>query len=301
MSQSIQGLGWFLRRTKDPIKLGKFYERAIGLPLLRSWKTDTYAGAMMWAGGVCVLETNLIGPSPMAVRKESPCIPVFRTHNLAASRDRVRDAGASFARREEENRAETEFYLDIDGFPFGLEQIRDASLFREDQTALDAWGKKPRLADTHEIEGDIQGISRVIQLTHNPATDAQFLTDRFGMKSYGELNGSIMMSLGEEALLELRLSETKYECPTSRENVPDTWILREYDHQSLLQNLKDKGDLPIESLVFDGGDLDYFVLPSNLMFGLQERRVFNPDVKATQAIEDGEFRKNWERKAAMSE
>ena len=55
LDKVVQGLGWFVRRTADPIALGRFYERALGLPRLRSWESDGHAGAMYWAGEVCAV------------------------------------------------------------------------------------------------------------------------------------------------------------------------------------------------------------------------------------------------------
>lgn len=294
----IQGLGWFLRRTRDPIALGKFYEAALGLPLLRSWQVDEHAGAMMWAGGVCVFETNVLDQTSEMLIEPGQCKPVFRTYDLAETRMQVLSAGGKLIGSEKDGRAELVVFEDVDGYPFGIEYVSDTSFFEIDRRNELAWKSgRPELPGGLAITGPVQMLSRVIQRTHRMRADLDFLTGHLGLSCLGDHYGKSMLSLGGTALLELRGDTLELERPSSRLSVRDAWILREYGHDVLLETMSKAGEVPIESMVFDGGRLDYFVTPSNRLFGFQERFGYDAAIPATQKVEDLAFRSLWDHQA----
>lgn len=294
MTDLIQGLGWFLRRTQDPISLAKFYQEALGLPLLRSWCTDEYSGAMMWAGDVCVMETNLINEQPSTTPEQSQCIPVFRTYNLTGSTKRVQKSGAKWIKSENDDRADAEFFYDVDGYPFAIEYVNDNSFFEPDARSFEKWSLgKSTLPNNTFIDGDIQTLSRVIHLTPDPQADLDFLEHRLGLFGLKKQSEGTVITLGETAVLELRQSSVELNRPLERDSVRDTWILREFSHKTLVNRMTGQGDQPIDTLKFDGGNLEYYVTATNRMFGFQERKSFNPHVPATQAIEDIASRALW--------
>ena len=295
----VQGLGWFVRRTADPIALGRFYERALGLPRLRSWETDGHAGAMYWAGEVCVFETNLIGEEPLTGTRESQCIPVFRSHDLEASVERLVRNGAGFLRSESDERAETVFVQDPEGFPLGIERVRDDSLFAVDERLAKAWDSdRTRLPGGIRIDGAVQALSRVVHLTTEPEDDAGFLANTLKLEELGTLAGRDWLALGNTAILEIRQSPRRLARPEDRVSVRDTWILREYGHDQLLHAMREKGEQPVSSLKFKGGMLDYFVTPGNRLFGFQQRLEFHPDEPARQMVEDLASFSRWQRAKA---
>lgn len=290
----IQGLGWFLRRTVDPLALGAFYEQALGLPRMRSWNQEGYVGAMMWAGDVCTLETNLINDAPQLAPGDSQCIPVFRTFDLAQSLDRLAAAGAVRSGEERTTRADTYFFKDPEGYPLCIEFVKDDTIFAIDKASADAWARGPAMLPGGIcIDGAVQKLSRVLHLTSDPAGDAAYLVDRLGLADVGAIDGSPVLALGETVLLELRASKLACDRPDRRDSVRDTWIAREFCHDELQKTFAKKGDTSIEAIEFPGGQLDYFVTPSNRMFGFQERRPYNPDVPTTQMVEDLASRSRW--------
>lgn len=299
MDSVVQGLGWFVRRTADPIALGRFYERALGLPRLRSWETDGHAGAMYWAGEVCVFETNLIGETAATGTRESQCIPVFRSHDLQASVERLVQNGAGFLRSESDERAETVFVQDPEGFPLGTERVRDESLFAMDRRLTEAWNMgRTRLPGGIRIDGAVQALSRVVHLTSDPAGDAAFLADTLKLDELGTLAGRKWLGLGDTAILEIRESRRRLARPQDRVSVRDTWILREYGHDQLMEAMREKGEQAVSSLKFKGGVLDYFVTPGNRLFGFQQRLEFHPDEPARQMVEDLAAFSRWQRAKA---
>ena len=299
LDKVVQGLGWFVRRTADPIALGRFYERALGLPRLRSWESDGHAGAMYWAGEVCVFETNMIGEEPLTGTRESQCIPIFRSHDQEASVERLVHNGAGFLRSESDERAETVFVQDPEGFPLGIERVRDDSFFAMDRRLTEVWSRnRARLPGGIGIEGAVQALSRVVHLTSDPAEDAAFLADTLKLEELGTLAGRKWLALGDTAILEIRQSRRRLARPEDRVSVRDTWILREYGHDQLVDAMREKGEQPVSSLKFKGGMLDYFVTPGNRLFGFQQRLEFHPDEPARQMVEDLASFSRWQRAKA---
>ena len=295
MNRVVQGLGWFVRRTASPIALGGFYERALGLPRLRSWESDEHAGAMYWAGEVCVFETNLIGGKAATGTRESQCVPVFRTHDLETSVERLLQDGAGLLRTERDERAETVFVQDPEGFPLGVERVRDDSFFTMDRRLTEAWSmNRTRLPGGIRIRGAVQALSRVVHLTTDPAADAGFLADTLKLEDLGTLAGRNWLGLGDTAILEIRQSRRRLTRPHDRVSVRDTWILREYGHDQLIDAMREKGEQAVSSLKFKGGLLDYFVTPGNRLFGFQQRLSFDPDEPARQMVEDLAAFSRWE-------
>jgi len=295
LDKVVQGLGWFVRRTANPIELGRFYEQALGLPRLRSWETDGHAGAMYWAGEVCVFETNLIGEKAATGTRESQCIPVFRSHDHEASVERLLSGGAGILRSERDERADTVFVQDPEGFPLGIERLRDDSLFAIDKRLTEAWtGNRTTLPGGIGIDGAVQALSRVVHLTTDPTGDAEFLANTLKLDRLGDIGGREWLGLGDTAILEIRKSGRRLARPQDRVSVRDTWILREYGHDQLRDCMRKKGEEPVSSLKFKGGMLDYFVTPGNRLFGFQQRLRFHPDEPARQMIEDLAAYSRWE-------
>lgn len=290
MTPSIQGLGWLLRRTHDPVSLGAFYEKAVGLARLRTWDTPDYQGMMLWAGGVCTFETNVLGDSPQTSAEGSQVIPVFRTRDLEATTQRIVSAGALEIGREEDARANTAFFHDPDGYPLGIEQIKNDSLFPTDRYWSQCEGKLMRVI---QMSGDVLGLSRIIHKASDLAIESRFFQKALGLRDCRQNGDYPMLAIGETAMLEIRPSDIPLEIPKHRKDVRDVWIARNYSQNALINDVRNAEATEIQELNFKGGDLIYFTTPSNRMFGFQERKPFDPDEPMTQAIEDIAFRADW--------
>ena len=207
--------------------------------------------------------------------------------------------GAGFLRSESDERAETVFVQDPEGFPLGIERVRDDSFFAIDRRLTEAWRmNRTRLPGGIRIGGAVQALSRVVHLTTDPAEDAGFLSDTLKLEDLGALAGRNWLALGDTAILEIRESRRRLRRPRDRVSVRDTWILREYGHDQLIEAMREKGEQAVSSLKFKGGVLDYFVTPGNRLFGFQQRLGFHPDEPARQMVEDLAAFSRWQRAQA---
>jgi len=296
MSAGIQGLGWFMRRTRDPIALASFYEKALGLPRLRSWQTDELCGVMLWAGEVGVLETNLLNPQADGSPEDTSCIPVFRSDNLAASSDRLAGFGLLPTDTEEDERATTHFFQDIDGLPFGVEQLHRADLNSVDSQ----WASRGRSGENSlpggiVVDGDVAGLGRIIHKTPSPEAETAFLK-QLGMTACNGRSGDSMLEIGNTCLVDLREAELPLPPIEERDMLYDAWIMRVYGMESFRRRLAELGGDFLSQHDFPGGALDYALTPSYRVIGWQERKRYDPRVPTTQMVEDLDARSRWIRR-----
>src|SRR5262245_27196624 len=131
MYEHIQGLGWFVRRSPEPGRLGAFYHETLGLPILRSSK----GSVSLWTGETSVLEIAYGGraaPS-FANRNEATCYPVYRCYHFDSVLERVRASGVQLIGGNlTPNLA---YFLDPDGHVTGLHQRPAHSTRPEDHEA----------------------------------------------------------------------------------------------------------------------------------------------------------------------
>ncbi len=289
MKTGIQGLGWFLRRSEDPIKLGAFYEQNLGLPRLRSWDTSDSSGVMLWAGHTAVLETNRLAQDAALRHSTSQCIPVFRSPNLPAAERALAAAGTHPAEEESDERASTLLFPDPDGNLFGIEQLRAATGNRIDG----AW-RSGTLPGDIRMGQTVEGLSRVIHKATDVAAEAAFLR-RLGLEDLETTSAASRLCLGDNCILDLRPDGETFAPISERSEVPDSWILRVYGIESLRRELTKLGKRCLSQHEFPGGSLDYVLTPDHRLMGWQERKPYNPDVMTTQLIEDLQARSLWVR------
>lgn len=286
----VQGLGWFLRRTRDPFALASFYERALGLPRLLDWKLEDSNGVMLWCGEFGVLELNETHPDLTFQPERSPCTPIFRTRDLERSNQRALSAGAKETHTESDERAQTRFFTDPDGFAFGLEQLGSDLLTTDaDANALGAEALQ-RLDDKHRIDGDTLYISRIRHAC------ADIVRERAALSELGfPALSAFQLKLGLGTHIELAQTTSKMSAPELRNMTFDTWIARVYDYEAFRARVGTAGTRLLSSHHFKGGTLDYALTPNNILVGWQERKPFDKDEPMTQLLEDIAARRRWEK------
>ena len=285
----IQGLGWFLRRGFDPLRLGKFYEDVLGLPRLREWEMPESTGVMLWVGGVGVLETNSLHETCASI-PETQYVPVFRSCDLAASERRLATHKVMPTRRESDDRADTTFFVDADDLPFAIEQVS-----ADARNSVDAaWreGVNAMLPGGIAIDGEIEGLGRIIHHAPDVEVEERFLT-RMGLTNLGGGGSVSRLAIGNTCIVELRSSQLTMAPIDSREMSTDTWIMRVYGQSMMRERLAAVATASLSQHVFQGGTLDYALSPSNRLIGWQERKPYDSVVPMTQLVEDLDARSRW--------
>lgn len=289
--QGTQGLGWFLRRTKDPINSAKFYEEGLGLPRLRSWDVPDSTGVMLWCGEVGVFELNRISEDVPYSPGDTPCVPIFKTLDLDASTARAVKAGATLASKSEDHRAVLHTFIDADGYRFGIESvlnpIYETDQFVEKQREMGLMSLPGEIV----VDGPIECISRVQHEAVEPEVELEFL-ENMGFK---RINANVI-SLGGGCHIEVVPTDRPLRPLEKRDMSFDTWIARVYGLDTFRAALDKTNGKLVSRHEFKGGTLDYALTPNNVLVGWQERNPYDPDLPTTQMVEDLNARTQWMRK-----
>lgn len=293
MAHTIQSLGWFVRRSPDPVRLSAFFRDVLGLPVLRTGPTHT----MFWAGETSSFEVNLGGgPQPVYTdRSQAPCVPIFRAHDIDATIARLKKAGVTFINDFLREHNHLAYFLDPDGHVTGLQERYRTSPRDVDHEAWRRWDAgETRIPFVGPMPPDLQHIGWVVLRVKDVMAEIAFYRDVVGLKvevDYGE-HGALL-GFGETALLEISEGCPPQPIPNDRAEVPDTFIIRVRDTDESYEYLKSKG-VHFVNPPFDitDGRLAYFTDPEGHLVGIQRRRP------TSERAEDHEANRRWELQQA---
>lgn len=301
MDAQIQGLGWIVRRTEDPLPQGQFYLDAIGLPELRRRDTDRARNIMAWMGMYSVLETIWQGQPhpPVDSPSDAEVIPIFRVRDWDVVMDRLKAHETLFL-NEDPDAEGTVYFKDPDGFVCGLRAPIAGSDLAPDLEADRRWPDDlVSLPNTPSLAAGVQDIGWLRLHVEDPQALSQFYCRKVGLDVL-ENNGDkgVTLHLGGPCALELAPGGRSRPTPNDRKEVPDVWIMRGYDLAAFAQKMTEENVPVINELALGAGSLNYYADPEGHVFGYQQRAVYNPDEPVTHRIEDRAAHEAWLRETA---
>ena len=293
---NVQTLGWWMRRTagKQLGEVAPFYQEVIGLPLMRAYGDFLI---LLWAGEDLVFEvkTNDHPTRTQADAASAACIPVFRTHDLAALATRLKRFGYEPVSRSESTWGQTLFYRGPDALITGFEQRFVDSPLLTDRNGLHAWRDGPqRLGDLPPLSAGLHYLSRVIRRVADVAAVSRHYRDTMGFDAQGMEGSSELFSLGDLVTLEIAPGGVSAAPPADRSELPDSFILRIHDFDAAMTGLQARqarfnGDL----IVFEETTrLRYVEDPEGHLTGIEERGLIR------DYLEDVEADRRWRAKQA---
>ncbi|MEM6832030.1 MAG: hypothetical protein AAF562_00275 [Pseudomonadota bacterium] len=294
VKDGIQGLGWFLRRSIDPLTSADFYEHSLGLVRLRQWDVEASTGVMLWTGFDSVLETNRLAdiqPGEAVAPQDSQVTPIWRTYDMADSLARLERGGTITVKREPTAQGEVAWFDDPLGYPCGLEFVAPNAAEPMHQRNQAAWEKGPEtLPGGLAIRGPVQGIHR-LDVRCTALEEESKLLAALGLEALNP--DQTCFALSASTMITLVPTQTHLPAVTEREQVPDSWVMRVYGMAQLQTRAQNAGRPLLSQHHFPGGDLDYIVTPSNCVIGWQERKPYDALLPTTQFIEDLAARSAW--------
>ncbi len=288
-SNEIQGLGWLVRRSVDPISTGEFYKKILGLPDRRRRDNLESKNIMLWAGGYSVLATNWKGKIYPKVNslEDAEIIPIFRTRNIISIKS-VLKQNSIIPIFDNTKKDSTIYFLDPSGFVVGVRPSVEKTNLSSDIAA-------DLIPNVKNPLGYIQDLGWLRMNVSNPQILAEFYNEVVGLDilENNEQDGASLY-LGAGIMLELRVGGKPRAMRKDRKEVPDVWVLRGYNIDAFHNKMKRYNVPIINELTLEGGKLNYYSDPEGHVFGYQERNEFDPNNEFSQRIEDLEARKAWE-------
>jgi predicted enzyme related to lactoylglutathione lyase len=269
---TIQCLGWYVRRTPDVPKLGAFYEDGLGLPDLvpnlippgnPRWI------AVLWGGETTFFEVMQGGTPPAA---EPTITPVFRCHDLDATIARLVAAGGAVGYEEPDDHGQTVFLRDPLGHLLGLRYRERSSPLAQDREAWRRWDDGgTAIPNVAPLPTGLVALDWIILRVADLPGEVAFYRDVIGLDVVARSDVSALLSLGDMALLEIRPGGASEPIPTDRGEINDMWMIRLRDLPGMVADLKRQGvrfvNEPFEST---GGVLAYVVDPEGHLIGIQD-------------------------------
>ncbi|MSO96693.1 MAG: VOC family protein [Rhodospirillaceae bacterium] len=289
----IQGLGWVVRRVpQGPKGLVPFYQSALGLRQLRP--PGPTGAVMLWAGDLTMFEASTLAASSDAAARQNEITVLMRTRQFERAQTMVNAAGATRI-GETPGRPRTVTFTDPTGMMLAIREADDASPHAHDQIAAAQWRKGgTTLPNTPSLPSEFQDVAAIALRVVDPVAMAAFYSDLLGLQPMGtpSAEGAIL-TLGRAAALELQPGGHRHDIPKDRDQVPDVWIARVYDHDGLAARLKQRNVPIVTQRQITGGKLTYAADPEGHLFGIQQR---TPDLLpegAKERVEDVLARALW--------
>ena len=280
----VQGLGWVIRRyTESAESVAGFYAAALQLQSFRPRPPGSGA-VMMWAGDLTMVELSRLQPGAGTEARQLEMSLVMRTASCgSALQHLVRSGAAPMSRDHGPTRAAT--FVDPFGRLLGV-QATDGSADRcgerrdaarpDDVPAARVPGAAPRSAELVDVFGIDVAVA-------DPVAMAEFYRDLFGLAPVGRFSrAGARLSLGRRAMLRLLPGGRRHAVPADRDQVPDVWALRVYDHAAMSARLE-AFKVPVVTVRrLSGGIITYAVDPEGHLFGFQQR---TPDLLKAGEVE----------------
>jgi catechol 2,3-dioxygenase-like lactoylglutathione lyase family enzyme len=275
----IQGLGWVIRRFAEPAEpVVAFYAPALRLQSFRP-RPPGNGAVMMWAGDLTMLELSRLQPGAGTEARLQEMSLVMRTTDCGQAMRHLAASGATPMSRDHGPTRAATFV--------GCGDPRDAPA-GDVVPAARVPGAAPRPAELI----DVFGIDLAVA---DPVAMAEFYRELFGLQPVGRISrAGAQLALGRRSILRLLPGGRRHAVPTDRDQVPDVWALRVYDHAALSARL-DAFRVPVVTVRrLAGGIITYAVDPEGHLFGFQQRTPDLLQPGEAERVEDALANQLWE-------
>ncbi|HEU0103459.1 MAG TPA: VOC family protein [Mycobacteriales bacterium] len=297
MRSDVQSSAEFLRLPGvSPDGVTEFYRDVVGLPSMRS-----YPGIeMLWGGEDAAFELKYEttpDPSDESDPATAQLIPVLRSYDLAATRERLAAAGHPPVLEQERHGAQTFYVLGPDGLLTGFTFRDPASTLPADVEALRRWTSGARrLPNTPPMAPELQYVCRIVLHASDVARSSAFYRDAYGLDLVAEEAKSRVHTLGDTAVLEIAPGGEQRPVPADRFSVKGTFLLRCHDLDALTRDAFAAGARSVgDEIFYDVGvRIRYLADPDGAVAGFIQR------TDAGGGEEDFEANRRWASRASAS-
>lgn len=277
MRANFQSLGYWMRRSTGftDAELVPYYTDVVGLPLMRVGPDVS----LLWGGEDIVFEIKTQDEPGMegSAWPDAPLLPIFRTHDLDATRDRFTQAGITGFVNDATDFSERIWVRGPDGLLVGFESRDPLSPFAADVEALRRWQDGvPSLAGVPALPAELQYLSRVRRAVSDVDRAANFYRDVVGLNEVGRESDAILFGLGDTVMLELVPGGRARPTPHNRMELIDSFIFRVHGFDECVAQLsKDGAEWVGEQIRYStGSNLAYFADPEGGVIGIEERSSY---------------------------
>lgn len=296
----IKSLGWFNRFAPPRWRpaLTQFYTDTLQLPFLREGSQQPVD--FLWAGEALIHELIYEGRTEASAEEgdplRAPMLPIYRVTGLDDLLAALRNRGADIIGLHETALGREAFIVEPAGSLIGLREVPAASTIPQDivanarRTRGEAFN--PGCASMPQHWQELGWIRRRVADVDNMKN---FYITMIGLKHVADIDGTALLDMGDNSLLELVPGGVVGTLPTNRAELPSTIILRITDIVTYRDMARDRGVRIVHDLIaWDRGALTYLADPENGLIGVEEK--YHPSRYAPAQLpftEDIEAQRRW--------
>ncbi|HEU0103423.1 MAG TPA: VOC family protein [Mycobacteriales bacterium] len=294
MRSDYQSCHSYIRRPDVAAEiLTPFYRDVVGLPVIRP--VDQMV--TFWAGEDLGFEIKCddVDRGLHDHPETAQCLPVFRTHDLAATLARTAAAGFPASWTVVSQHATTSWVLGPDGHLTGFEQRSPDSPFAADREALRRWELGAfELPEVEPMAPDLHYLSRVVLRVQDVDRLSGFYAGVLGLDRVGAEDGAAVHSLGDTVLLVLAPGGRPRPPVRDRLEVANVVMTRVADLDAVLDASAAEGATRVGEVLefFTGSRAAYLADPEGNLFGVQQRTLWG------SYPEDVESDRRWQAELA---
>jgi predicted enzyme related to lactoylglutathione lyase len=283
MAGNIFALGMYIRFAPGAAAADQFYENIVELPLVRAVADRA---KIFWGGEALVYELVYVKDKSEQLSFDpelTPCIPVFRVHDLEAVLARLTAAGAVVTGIQRREYGREAHFRDATGHVVGLRERQVNSIVAQDGEARRRWkrgeafnpGCKPMPAGWQELGWLVRRVADVEKI-------ARFYSQALGLKQLATEDGRTLFDLGDNSILELASGGAALPVPADRSLGPNAAVLRVHDVQAIRDAVVAGGGHIVNNVIpgLHWAELMYFADPEGMVFGAEQG--YHPGTYAPQ-------------------
>lgn len=269
---NIHALGMFIRFAAKGSSSNEFFEKQIGLPLIRKVgaNADIY-----WAGECAVFEVVYVADKQVEAEPDpltAPAVPVFRVHGLDQLLAGMDKAGVRTTGAVDGASGREAYFIDSDGYWVGLrERGADAAQAQDIEARRRARRGETYNPGCKSMPAGFQELGWVVRRVADMDKMTTFYRDVVGLTPIGEEGDHVLFDAGDNIIFELAPGGTAKAAPTDRQQAASATLFRVDDIARLRADLDAAGaHIVNRQIPLHWADLMYFADPEGTVLGAEQ-------------------------------
>ena len=282
MHSNIHALGMFIRFASKESTSNQFFEKQVGLPLIRKVgaNADIY-----WGGECAVFETVYVADkvvTPELSADSAPALPVFRVHQLDALLARLSAAGVTVSAARAAASGREAAFIDSDGYWVGLRERGADSTLSHDIEARRRWSRGEAYnPGCKSMPDGFQELGWVVRRVADLPKMVAFYGDVMGLPKLGAEGDHVLFDAGDNTILELAPGGVSVAPPGDRYQAASATLFRVDDIALLRASLAKAGTHIVnQQIPLHWADLMYFADPEGTVLGAEQ--AYHPGTYAPE-------------------
>ena len=269
MKNSIQNIGWLLRRTHNTKLISKFYENVIQLPIIRMHDENL----IHWCGGTTVLGFNKVSNQNNLIEDNGNFITTFKVRSISKINELSKTRDPQLTHKKING---TALFKDPENITFGLKEVSEKEPDYFDNDWINIKKRQDQsLTNNFVLSNNFLGISSFIIKSKNWEKNAEFYKEYLQLNTVFQDDQRIELALDSQTLLIFMLSKINNSHYNSRLHVRQSFVFRALNAKIVADELQTQGHKLIEKPHTTGdhaGEIYYFKDVSGQVFGIQTRK-----------------------------